>query len=114
MLLCGDQTITLVKHVKTDTGDTYACYSMGGASWFSKTTISTSGDGAKPVNSYTVRVPSEYFPTGVKPDNGDYITRGVVTAVSKPSDLNSVEHFRITSVGNNLRGNLPHWRVDGQ
>lgn len=113
MLLLGNETVTLVKHIKGD-GDTYKCYSMSGASWFAKTTIVTSGDGAKPVNSYTVRIPSEYMPTGIIPATGDYVVRGVVTAVAKPSDLAGVEHFRVTSVGDNNRGSLLHWRVDGQ
>ena len=113
-LLMGDQTITLIKHTKEADGDTYACYTMPNASWFSKTTIVTSGDGAKPANSYTVRIPSEYFPVGILPDLGDYVARGVVTRVTKPADLKGVEHFRITSIGANNRGNLSHWRVDGQ
>lgn len=109
----GDQTVTLVKHIKGES-DTYACYSMPGASWFTKTTITTSKEGAKPANSNTVRIPAENVPVGVIPSTGDYIVRGVITSVSMPSDLAGVEHFRITAVGNNNRGMLPHWRVDGQ
>lgn len=112
-LLMGDQTITLVKHIKTDT-DTYACYRMNGASWFAKTTISTSGDGAKPVNTYVSRIPAENFPTGIQPAAGDYMVRGVVTAIAKPSDLKGLDYFRVTAVGANNRGGLSHWRVDGQ
>ena len=111
MLLMGNETVTLVKHIKGE-GDTYACYTMNSASWFGKTTITTSGDGAKPVNSYTVRIPSQNVP--VVPDEGDYMVRGIVEHVAKPSDLAGVEHFRITAVGANNRGNLAHWRVDGQ
>lgn len=113
-LLMGDQVITLVKHNKTDNGDTYACYSMTEASWYSSTTIVTSADGAKPVNTYTVRIPEENVPTAIVPDLGDYVVKGVVTSVKRPSDLSTKEHFRITAVGCNLRGKLPHWRVSGQ
>lgn len=113
-LLMGDQIVTLIKHIKGVDGDTYACYAMSGASWFAKTTVVTSGEGAKPANSYTVRIPDEYFPTGIIPEPGDYVARGVIKTVSKPSDLKGVEHFRITSVGANNRGALAHWRVDGQ
>ena len=109
MLLFGNETVTLIKHIKGDE-DTYTCHTIDGASWFAKTSISTSGDGAKPSNSYTVRLPS----VPVVPDEGDYMARGVVTDVPKPSDLAAVEHFRITAVGANNRGNLSHWRVDGQ
>lgn len=112
MLLMGNETITLIKHIKGE-GDTYACYSMDGASWFAKTSIVTSGDGAKPSNSYTVRIPSQYLPTGIIPATGDYVARGVVLSANKPADI-AGEHFRITSVGANNRGNLSHWRVDGQ
>ena len=112
-LLLGNQTVTLVKHIKADT-DTYACYRMSGASWFAKITITTSGDGAKPVNTYISRIPAECFPSGVQPAMGDYMVRGVVTAISKPSDLKGLDHFRITAVGANNRGGLAHWRVDGQ
>lgn len=110
----GDQVVTLVKHTKTDTGDAYACYSMPNASWFSSVSIATSADGAKPVNTYTVRIPEEYVPTGICPDLGDYVVRGVITSVRRPSDLAGHEHFRVTAVGCNLRGRLPHWRASGQ
>ena len=113
-LLMGNQVITLVKHEKTDTADNYVCYTMPNASWFSSLSIVTSGDGAKPVNTFTVRIPGENVPTGVEPATGDYIVKGVVTSVNRPADLKGLEHFRVTAVGNNLRGNLPHWRVAGQ
>ena len=112
-LLMGDQVITLVKHNKTDTKDTYSCYSMPKASWFSSVSIVTSADGAKPVSTYTVRIPAEYVPTGVIPATGDYVVRGVITSINRPSDLSGMEHFRVTAVGPNLRGLLSHWRVSG-
>ena len=107
-LLEGNQTITLVKHIIGDT-DTYTCHVLNNASWYGKTTIVTSGEGAKPANTFTVRVPE----MPVEPAAGDYIARGVVSDVTKPSDLKNIEHFRITSVSDNTRGMLPHWRVDG-
>lgn len=112
-LLCGDQIITLVKHRKTDTADEYACYSMQNASWYSNVTITTSADGAKPVNTFTARVPAEFVPSGIVPDLGDYVVKGVVTGVRRPADLVGKEYFRITALGCNLRGKLPHWRVSG-
>lgn len=111
-LLEGDQTITLIKHNKGD-ADTYSCTTLEGASWHGKTVIVTSADGVKPSNAFTVRIPAVNMPEGVKPDEGDYIARGVVTEVTKPGDLKVIEHFRITSVGANTRGLLSHWRVDG-
>jgi hypothetical protein len=109
----GNQTITLIKHIKTETADSYACYSMPNASWFASLSIATDGDGAKPVNTYTVRIPAEHVPVGVVPDMGDVIAKGVVTNVTRPADLKTIEHFRITAVGCNLRGLLQHWRVSG-
>lgn len=112
MLLMGNQTITLIKHIKGDT-DTYSCTVLNNASWYGKTVIVTSGEGAKPSHAFTVRIPAADMPNGVKPDEGDYIARGVVSEIAKPSGLKDIEHFRITSVSANTRGALSHWRVDG-
>lgn len=109
MIAC-DQTITLVQHTAEDNGDFYSCTVLNSASWFSKTVITTSGDGAKPANTYEVRV---FGNEDISPAPGDYVVRGVVKSVTKPADLKSVEHFRITSVGDNRRGSLPHWRLSG-
>lgn len=105
------ETITLIHHNK-ETDDTYICTTINGASWFSKTTITTSADGAKPVNSYDVRVKNP--PVSFTPVNGDYCVKGTVKSIEKPSDLKGFEYFRITSVGNNMRGVLPHIRISGQ
>ena len=109
MIAC-DQTITLVKHVTEKDGDTYTCTTVNGASWFSKTVITTSGDGAKPANTYDVRIVGN---VDIDPTPGDYIALGVVDGITKPADLKGKTHFRITSVGDNRRGSLPHWRVGG-
>lgn len=112
MLGCTE-TITLVKHIKDNDGDSYERYVFTDcASWFAKTTISTSGDGAKPSNSYDVRIFGDML--GVIPSLGDYCVRGTVGEIRKTADLANVEHFRITACGNNMRAPLPHWRVSGQ
>lgn len=108
MIACNE-TITLVKHTTDTDEDVYTCTTVTGASWFYKTVITTSGDGAKPANTYEVRV----FSDEITPAPGDYIARGEVKDITKPSDLKAIEHFRITSVGDNRRGGLPHWRVSG-
>ena len=112
VFLAGNTTVTLVKHEKNADGDLYNCFKIDGCSWFGKTTITTSADGAKPANSYEVRI----FDTlaGNEPKTGDYICKGVVENIKKPTDLKDIEHFRITAVGNNLRGLLAHWRCSGQ
>lgn len=110
MVIACDQTITLVQHTTENDGDTYTCTPLEGASWFSKTVITTSGDGAAPANTYEVRI---FSGSNIAPKPGDYVARGIVKDVTKPADLKSVEHFRIKSVGDNRRGGLPHWRVSG-
>jgi hypothetical protein len=55
MLECN-KTVTLIHHEKGIDGDTYDCIVCNNASWFKKITISTSADGAKPVNTYECRI----------------------------------------------------------
>lgn len=110
MLGCTE-TITLVHHVKDD-DDTYICHTVKKASWFQKTTITTSADGAKPVNTFEVRIFSDI--NTLSPALGDYIVKGIVENIEKPSDLKNEVYFRITSIGDNRRGGLAHWRVSGQ
>lgn len=149
MLACN-KTVTLIHHEKGIDGDTYDCIVCNNASWFQKTTISTSADGAKPVNTYECRIltnqsnvkngaptfashvvltPAEgqtntYVITkgegeepvylDITPAPGDFVALGVIDGIEKPSDLKGVEHFRVTSVGDNRRGKLSHWRLSGQ
>lgn len=106
-----NQVVTLVHHVKGKDEDTYTCKTYDKASWFAKRTISTSGDGAKPSNSYEVRIMSE---EDISPSMGDYVVLGAVANVAAPSDLATHEHFRVTAIGDNRRGKLAHWRLSGQ
>lgn len=110
MLGCNE-TITLIHHIKDD-DDTYTCHTAEHASWFSKITISTSGDGAKPVNSYDVRIFGEF--SGVEPSLGDYVVKGIVESFEKLTDLKNMVYFRITAISDNRRGGLAHWRLSGQ
>ena len=110
MLGCTE-TITLVHHIKND-DDTYTCHTVKNASWFSKTTIATSADGAKPVNTYDVRVFGSF--EGVTPSMGDYVIKGHKNRVESPADLKNEVYFRITAIGYNNRDVLPHWRFSGQ
>lgn len=121
MLECN-KTVTLIHHIKTVDGDVYECIPVSRASWFRKTTISTSGDGAKPSNSFECRImvdeagiPSfESVINEFTPALGDHVAFGIVSGIEKPSDLKNLDCFRITSVGDNRRGALPHWRLSGQ
>ena len=111
MLGC-DHTITLVHHIPKADGDRYTCHTVNNASWFAKITIATSGDGVKPVNTFDVRIMDAL--EGHIPDLGDFCVHGIVEHVEKPADLKEHEYFRITAIGKNYRGGLPHWRVSGQ
>lgn len=105
------ETITLIHHVAGET-DEYICHTVNNCSWFAKTTITTSADGAKPVNSYEVRIFDQLV--GHEPEPGDYCARGVVANITKPADLKGLDYFRVSSTGNNCRGGIGHWRVSGQ
>lgn len=109
MIACTE-TITLIQHTTDTDKDLYTCEVVTASSWYAKTVISTSGDGAKPANSFEVRV---FGPMKLAPRVGDYVARGVAAEITKPADLKGVEHFRITSVGDNRRGGMPHWRLSG-
>lgn len=106
------ETITLIHHIKGDEDDEYECHTVSKASWYQKNTITTSGDGAKPVNTYDIRVFGEFF--AVEPALGDYIVKGIVEAFESLTDLKGLEYFRITAIGDNRRGGLPHLRISGQ
>lgn len=105
-----DNIITVIHHIKTD-NDEYICTPYNNASWFEKVTISTSADGAKPVNSYVVRIMGDIY---VEVEVGDYVALGTVSGIQKPADLKNINHFRVTAVGDNRRGSIAHWRVSGQ
>lgn len=105
------ETVTLIHHIKDDE-DTYICQTVNKASWFSKVTISTSSEGAKPVNTFEARLFGDL--TGVEPSLGDYVVKGIIKHFEKLADLKNTDYFRITAIGDNRRGGLPHWRVSGQ
>jgi hypothetical protein len=110
MLECTE-TVTLIHHEKGVDGDTYICTTFEGASWYKRNTITTSGDGAKPVNTYEARIMTS---EDIGASLGDYLARGKVESVYKPSDLAGLDKFRITAIGDNRRGPLSHWRFSGQ
>ena len=109
MLGC-ENTITIIHHNKDVDGDTYVCTVYDKASWFKKLTISTSGDGAKPVNSYDVRIMGTM---DIDISVGDFVAIGIVGGIKKQSDIKA-DHFRVTAIGDNRRGGLAHWRISGQ
>ena len=110
MLECNN-TVTIIHHNKEADEDLYTCTFFEGASWYKRNTIATSADGAKPVNTYEVRIMGT---DAIKVSVGDYVALGKIISVEKPYDLKAVDHFRITAIGDNRRGHLAHWRLSGQ
>lgn len=109
MLGC-DKTVTLIHHDRTSDDDNYICTTFAKASWFKKNTITTAGDGAKPVNTYESRILTD---AEINVSPGDWLVLGVVESVDTPSSI-ELDKFRITAIGDNRRGFLGHWRVSGQ
>lgn len=112
MLMCNE-VVTLVRHIKLEDTDQYDCVAINGASWYSKTAISSTSTGVTSANVLTSRLPNRLLPDGKRPQKGDYLVRGTVTGVSSPADLKDMEYFRITAIGDNRRGRNPHWLVSG-
>lgn len=111
MLAC-DEVLTLVRHIREQDGDRYECIPVPGASWYRKTTIAVSADGAKPVGTCICRIPEGVI--AVPPSVGDFVVRGSLKQVERaPRDLAGTEYMQVTSVGDNRRGRLKHWRVEG-
>lgn len=109
MLECNN-TVTLLHIDHNSDDDSIECIVFEGASWFKKNTITTSGDGAKPVNTYESRIMTD---KDIKAELGDWLVLGAVESVEKPSDV-TLDKFRITAIGDNRRGILGHWRFSGQ
>lgn len=109
MLECNN-TVTLLHIDHTADDDNCVCIILENASWFKKNTITTSGDGAKPVNTYESRIMTE---ADINVSPGDWLVLGALESVEKPSDV-TLDKFRITAIGDNRRGSLKHWRFSGQ
>lgn len=109
MLECNN-TVTLLHIDHNSDDDEIECIVLENASWFKKNTITTSGEGAKPVNTYESRIMTD---RDIPFSLGDWLVLGGVTGVEKASDV-TADKFRITAIGDNRRGMLKHWRVSGQ
>lgn len=116
MLVCNE-AVTLVRHVKTKTDDTFTCTAIVGASWYAKTVLQAPAqmgvNGVQPANVIKVRIPAENMPGDVEILKGDYLVRGMVNGVSSLDDLKGREFMKVMTVGDNRRGRLQHWAVAG-
>lgn len=114
MLACN-KTITLVHRIKGTDGDTYRCYQIGSASWYNKLQTAVLDRGAREQRYTRVRFPS--LPDGAQIAQGDFMVNGIVTHVSRESDMEGLDYFTILDISNNTRGGgvlLPHWSVIGR
>lgn len=101
-----NELITLIKFDKT--AQTYTCYALRG-SWYLHRGKQIEDSGAREASSCRIRIPD--YPYPALPVAGDYVVRGALRSVSKLSDLDAYEHYRITDVADNRRGRLPHVAV---
>lgn len=111
MMLCTE-TITLVRLVKGLKDDTYVCRVISGASWYAKAVVQLESKGLTAANSVKIRIPANLLPD-MTPKTGDYAVRGAVTDITSLKDLNGMEFVKLLTVGDNRRGQFPHWVVSG-
>lgn len=113
MLAC-DKTITLIQ-VGYDSEmdeDTYTQHVIRNVSWFSKVKVEVQDKGVTSADVVKIRIPEKEIPEGVRLSNGDFVVLGLIDhSITKREDLDVLEPVTIVSVGDNRRGNLPHWAV---
>lgn len=112
MLAC-DETVTLIRHTATATGDTYQLVIIENASWYSKTSTTATSSGENPGEDVTVRIMAADVPDPL-PKPGDMMVRGTLSQYTGRSSLAGLEAFRIANVGDNRRGQLRHVVVRSQ
>lgn len=112
MLGC-DRTATLVQRIEDGDRDLYTCTALYGVSWFAKTVTEQSESGAKPVSILKCRVPAAVMPAEICPKPGDFLVLGELKHVESLADLLEWPYFQITAVGDNRRGRLAHWSLNG-
>lgn len=106
MLFCNE-TITIVRHIRSRNDDRYECEVIVGVSWHGKRGDNPDEHGEAPKKQYTVRIPAALAPSKL-PESGDMIVRGILAEYSKAA-LKDREWFRVSMVGDNRRGRfLPH------
>lgn len=114
MVACN-KVLTLVHHIKSEDGDEYECTIIPSCSWFSRLRTSLTDRGAMMQRYTYVRFPK--LPDGAKIEKGDFIVNGIVSAISRPSDLGGMEYMTVLDIADNTRGGgvmLPHWSIVGQ
>lgn len=113
MLACTE-TITLVRC----DGDVYTSCQIDSVSWYDKTQVVQSNNGLQFSNIVKVRIPAdvvEQLP--MLPCTGDHVFRGTVKSgdiIATPVDLARYNPRKVMTVGDNVRGKLPHVVVIAQ
>lgn len=112
--LACNETVTVVRHVKTRDEDSYSCEVIVGVSWFSKRGSNASSTGDAPTAEAVVRIPAEVCPERL-PAKDDLLVRGVLGAYEGRESIKGMEAFRVALVGDNRRARLlPHVVVRSQ
>lgn len=112
MLACRE-TVTLVHHEVETEADRYTCTVIHGASWYSKIKVELQKNGLVHAKEVKIRIPEVNMPEGAEPCESDFMIRGEALVIEKQSDLEQYEYIRIMAVGDNRRGGIPHWGVNG-
>lgn len=114
MLACNE-AVTLVRHIKTASGDRYETEVIHGVSWFSKIGMNPANSGESPAEHHIVRIPAAVVPE-VLPHRGDTMVRGELTVeVTRLRDIpERMDSFLITRIGDNRRGRLSHVVVSNE
>lgn len=82
-------------------------------SWYGGRAVTTGATGDTAADRYTVRI---YDSGLVEAAPGDIIVRGLVAEeITSAAQLTQkhAESWRVTTVRDNRRGGLPHWRIEG-
>lgn len=113
MLACNE-TVTLVRC----DGEVYATCQIIGASWYDKTQVVQATNGLQYANIAKLRIPADVADElPMLPEVGDHVIHGALAPgerIATAADLNRYHPRRVVTVGDNMRGRLPHLAVIAQ
>lgn len=119
-MLMATEWVTLVRHVRTTTGDQYLCHACKG-SWHSQNKAAVTANGLQTARLVRCRVPVDGLTAEVASAlgalaPGDKVVRGMVTVPDgKAFAALGREHEAATLVDkhDNTRGRFPHYYLEG-
>lgn len=119
-MLMATEWVTLVRHIRTTTGDQYICHACK-ASWQCQNKVAVTANGLQTARLVRCRVPvDELTEEGADAlgslTSGDKIVRGVVTALDGRAFAalgRDYEAATLVDKHNNTRGRFPHYYLEG-